>query len=122
MKIVVRLAENALVQELKLVVQILFVKILHQFQDNVCFYFNYKLLVNLASRRPPQPEMSCNSPGCFNEDICCPFMGLQGQCQTNATFMACNCKVSCGMCVPRDYNYGSEFQLEKLNFFMIFSL
>uniref|UniRef100_A0A0M3IBJ1 Tyrosinase_Cu-bd domain-containing protein n=2 Tax=Ascaris TaxID=6251 RepID=A0A0M3IBJ1_ASCLU len=49
----------------------------------------------------------CDSPGCFNENACCPLWGLQGQCSLNATWMACNCKVSCGVCIPIDYNYGT---------------
>ncbi|KAI6230436.1 hypothetical protein M3Y99_01062800 [Aphelenchoides fujianensis] len=61
---------------------------------------------------PPPPESNspsatCDSPGCFNENICCQLFGLQGQCAANATWMACNCRVSCAHCIPRDYNYGA---------------
>uniref|UniRef100_A0A0M3IJ33 ShTK domain protein n=1 Tax=Ascaris lumbricoides TaxID=6252 RepID=A0A0M3IJ33_ASCLU len=49
----------------------------------------------------------CASPGCYNENICCPLWGLQGQCTTNATYMSCYCRVSCGLCIPRDYFYGT---------------
>ncbi|KAK0425739.1 hypothetical protein QR680_009353 [Steinernema hermaphroditum] len=54
----------------------------------------------------PRPE-KCESPGCYNENVCCQFWGLQGQCSRNATWMACNCKVSCGYCIPQDYYYGT---------------
>lgn len=59
-----------------------------------------------VTQQASQPE-KCNSPGCFNENICCPLWGLQGQCSRNATWMACNCKVSCGLCIPSDYYYGT---------------
>ncbi|VDN51144.1 unnamed protein product [Dracunculus medinensis] len=49
----------------------------------------------------------CASPGCYNENVCCPLWGLQGQCSESPEFMACNCKVSCGRCIPTDYNYGT---------------
>ncbi|VDK68512.1 unnamed protein product [Litomosoides sigmodontis] len=61
--------------------------------------------------RRPQPEKvnlpQCNSPGCYNENVCCPLWGLQGQCSRNFTRIACNCKVSCGLCIPTDYDYGT---------------
>lgn len=56
-----------------------------------------------------QPQSKCNSPGCFNENICCQFWGISGQCQRNAGWMSCNCRVSCGFCIPQDYFYGSVF-------------
>uniref|UniRef100_A0AC34Q7A1 ShKT domain-containing protein n=1 Tax=Panagrolaimus sp. JU765 TaxID=591449 RepID=A0AC34Q7A1_9BILA len=59
-------------------------------------------------QRPgPARPAKCDSPGCFNENICCQFWGIQGQCNRNATWMACNCKVSCGYCIPQDYYYGT---------------
>ncbi|MCP9257945.1 hypothetical protein DINM_001113 [Dirofilaria immitis] len=66
--------------------------------------------VTITTRRP-RPEkinaLHCNSPGCYNENVCCPLWGLQGQCSRNATWLACNCKVSCGLCIPDDYDYGT---------------
>uniref|UniRef100_A0A7E4ZX04 ShTK domain protein n=1 Tax=Panagrellus redivivus TaxID=6233 RepID=A0A7E4ZX04_PANRE len=62
------------------------------------------------SAQPAQPQQlqeKCTSPGCYNENICCQYWGLLGQCATNATWMNCNCRVSCGACIPRDYSYGS---------------
>ncbi|KHN76800.1 Putative tyrosinase-like protein tyr-3 [Toxocara canis] len=56
---------------------------------------------------PPPIMEHCDSPGCYNENVCCPLWGLQGQCSLNATWMACNCKVSCGLCIPTHYNYGT---------------
>uniref|UniRef100_A0A914D235 ShKT domain-containing protein n=1 Tax=Acrobeloides nanus TaxID=290746 RepID=A0A914D235_9BILA len=56
----------------------------------------------------PRPA-NCNPVGCFNENICCQFWGLQGQCARNITFMSCNCRVTCGLCQPRDYQYGTCF-------------
>ena len=55
---------------------------------------------------PVRPS-KCESPGCFNENICCQFWGIQGQCARNATWMSCNCRVSCGYCIPQDYFYGT---------------
>uniref|UniRef100_A0A914S644 ShKT domain-containing protein n=1 Tax=Parascaris equorum TaxID=6256 RepID=A0A914S644_PAREQ len=57
---------------------------------------------------PPAYLKKCASPGCYNENICCPLWGLQGQCTTNATYMSCYCRVSCGLCIPKDYFYGSN--------------
>ncbi|KAI1721618.1 common central domain of tyrosinase domain-containing protein [Ditylenchus destructor] len=60
---------------------------------------------------PPPPtqtqQMRCTSPGCFNENICCQIWGLQGQCVRNAGWMSCNCRISCGYCIPTDYPYGT---------------
>ncbi|CAB3407380.1 unnamed protein product [Caenorhabditis bovis] len=49
---------------------------------------------------------SCNSPMCYNENQCCPIWAERGQCQANAAFMQCQCKVSCGVCRP-PYQYGA---------------
>uniref|UniRef100_A0A8R1TKT0 ShKT domain-containing protein n=1 Tax=Onchocerca volvulus TaxID=6282 RepID=A0A8R1TKT0_ONCVO len=66
---------------------------------------------SVITTRRPQPEkttsLHCNSPGCYNENVCCPLWGLQGLCTRNATWVACNCKVSCGLCIPDDYDYGT---------------
>ncbi|KAH7721392.1 ShTK domain-containing protein [Aphelenchoides avenae] len=59
--------------------------------------------------RPVQPKVEkCDSPGCFNENVCCQIWGLQGQCSKRgrAAWMSCNCRVSCGLCIPTDYMYG----------------
>jgi hypothetical protein len=50
----------------------------------------------------------CDSTGCYNENVCCAFWGLQGQCARNTSWMSCNCRVSCGYCIPADYFYGSR--------------
>uniref|UniRef100_A0A914C9X5 ShKT domain-containing protein n=1 Tax=Acrobeloides nanus TaxID=290746 RepID=A0A914C9X5_9BILA len=62
----------------------------------------------IARRRPAaQPALvQCNPVGCFNENICCPFWGQQGQCAANAAWMSCNCRVTCGICRPQ-YAYGT---------------
>uniref|UniRef100_A0AC35FKF3 ShKT domain-containing protein n=1 Tax=Panagrolaimus sp. PS1159 TaxID=55785 RepID=A0AC35FKF3_9BILA len=39
--------------------------------------------------------------------ICCQLWGVQGQCSSNATWMACNCRVACGYCIPQEYDYGT---------------
>uniref|UniRef100_A0A915Q5D0 receptor protein-tyrosine kinase n=1 Tax=Setaria digitata TaxID=48799 RepID=A0A915Q5D0_9BILA len=65
---------------------------------------------SFTTTRRPRPQkitLHCNSPGCYNENVCCPLWGLQGQCSRNVTWMACNCKVSCGLCIPADYDYGT---------------
>ncbi|KAL3100944.1 hypothetical protein niasHS_001404 [Heterodera schachtii] len=49
----------------------------------------------------------CTSTGCFNENICCPFWGIMGECRKNSAWMNCNCRVSCGTCIPRGYDFGS---------------
>ncbi|VDM95248.1 unnamed protein product [Thelazia callipaeda] len=57
---------------------------------------------------PHRPNLlHCNSPGCYNENVCCPLWSLQGYCSRNATWMACNCKVSCGLCISSEYDYGT---------------
>ncbi|GMT17107.1 hypothetical protein PFISCL1PPCAC_8404, partial [Pristionchus fissidentatus] len=54
-----------------------------------------------------KPSDQCeNSDGCFNENECCSVWAQQGECSHNPTWMACNCRVSCGHCFPQDYNYG----------------
>ncbi|CAJ0922093.1 unnamed protein product, partial [Mesorhabditis belari] len=62
-----------------------------------------------AATTTPSPVQRCEeiSPGCYNEFACCPLWANQGQCRTNQAFMACNCRVSCGMCNPTDYPYGA---------------
>ncbi|WKX91862.1 hypothetical protein Q1695_010135 [Nippostrongylus brasiliensis] len=56
----------------------------------------------------PVPQPTCeNSEGCYNENVCCPHWSLFGECRKSPTYMACNCRVSCGHCVPTDYSYGS---------------
>ncbi|VDP05806.1 unnamed protein product [Heligmosomoides polygyrus] len=54
----------------------------------------------------PQPQCD-NSEGCFNENVCCPHWSLFGECRKSPTYMACNCRVSCGHCIPTEYSYGS---------------
>ncbi|VDM51685.1 unnamed protein product [Angiostrongylus costaricensis] len=55
-----------------------------------------------------KPNEVCNTTKeCYNENICCPHWSLQGECTKLQTWMACNCRVSCGYCVPQNYNYGS---------------
>uniref|UniRef100_A0AC35TI99 ShKT domain-containing protein n=1 Tax=Rhabditophanes sp. KR3021 TaxID=114890 RepID=A0AC35TI99_9BILA len=51
-------------------------------------------------------DQSCKPFGCFDENPCCSMWSFQGLCRANA-FMACNCRVSCGFCVPTDYYFGS---------------
>lgn len=53
-------------------------------------------------------EKSCKTTtdGCFNENECCPVWALLGQCSRNPAYMACNCRVSCGHCLPK-YDYGA---------------
>lgn len=64
-------------------------------------------------------EVICDSGGCFNIYPCCPVWASTGECKKNgrcakfackflAAWMACNCKVSCGICAPVDYTYGCE--------------
>ncbi|KJH52769.1 shTK domain protein [Dictyocaulus viviparus] len=54
------------------------------------------------------PEQVCqNTEGCYNENACCPHWSLFGECSKSPVWMSCNCRVSCGYCVPIDYNYGS---------------
>uniref|UniRef100_A0A914HLP2 ShKT domain-containing protein n=1 Tax=Globodera rostochiensis TaxID=31243 RepID=A0A914HLP2_GLORO len=56
----------------------------------------------------PTPRKSrCSSTGCFNENICCQFWGLMGECRKNSAWMTCNCRVSCGACIPQGYDFGS---------------
>ncbi|CEF65087.1 Tyrosinase copper-binding domain and ShKT domain and Uncharacterised domain, di-copper centre-containing protein [Strongyloides ratti] len=55
----------------------------------------------------PQDRSTCKSVGCFNENVCCPIWGIMGECARNPFWMSCNCRVSCGFCVPNDYYYGS---------------
>ncbi|KAK5973297.1 hypothetical protein GCK32_009868, partial [Trichostrongylus colubriformis] len=59
-----------------------------------------------ATTTAPQPVCEA-SEGCFNENVCCAYWSLLGECRKTPTYMACNCKVSCGHCVPLDYGYGS---------------
>lgn len=56
--------------------------------------------------REPAPAL-CDSSGCFNEDLCCTFYGIEGQCTSNASWMACNCRVTCGLCRP-NFQQGSK--------------
>ncbi|MFH4977952.1 hypothetical protein AB6A40_004661 [Gnathostoma spinigerum] len=65
-----------------------------------------QLQISVAQNRGSLLDF-CATDGCYNEDICCPLWGLQGQCSTNATSMACMCRVTCGLCIPDDYNYGT---------------
>ncbi|GMS92989.1 hypothetical protein PENTCL1PPCAC_15164, partial [Pristionchus entomophagus] len=53
-----------------------------------------------------KPAQKCTSEGCFNENQCCPSWSQMGECSRNTEWMSCNCRVSCGYCVPRDYRYG----------------
>ncbi|GMT28773.1 hypothetical protein PFISCL1PPCAC_20070, partial [Pristionchus fissidentatus] len=54
-----------------------------------------------------RPQQQCsNSAGCFNENQCCAIWGMMGECTRNPSWMACNCRVSCGHCYPQDYYYG----------------
>uniref|UniRef100_A0AC35FYI9 ShKT domain-containing protein n=1 Tax=Panagrolaimus sp. PS1159 TaxID=55785 RepID=A0AC35FYI9_9BILA len=39
--------------------------------------------VQQATTPKPRPA-KCDSPGCFNENICCQLWGVQGQCSSNA--------------------------------------
>lgn len=74
------------------------------------------LITTTTTTNRPRPQRPhCNSPGCYNENVCCPLWGLQGQCSRNVTWMACNCKVSCGLCIPIDYDYGSKFFFFRKN-------
>uniref|UniRef100_A0A183C0M7 ShKT domain-containing protein n=1 Tax=Globodera pallida TaxID=36090 RepID=A0A183C0M7_GLOPA len=52
------------------------------------------------------PASKCASRSCFNENICCQLWGLAGECRRNPTWMNCFCRVSCGRCVPQDYDFG----------------
>nr|AVA09670.1 putative effector protein [Heterodera avenae] len=52
------------------------------------------------------PANRCSSPSCYNENICCQLWGLAGECHRNPTWMSCFCKVSCGRCIPQDYDFG----------------
>ncbi|KAE9546288.1 hypothetical protein FO519_010500, partial [Halicephalobus sp. NKZ332] len=61
-------------------------------------------------KKPAQPAVrpaKCSSPGCYDENICCQFWSTQGYCTKNPFWMGCNCKVSCGKCIPQDYFHGS---------------
>ncbi|EFO94245.1 CRE-TYR-3 protein [Caenorhabditis remanei] len=61
---------------------------------------------NIAVTQPPATQNTpCDSPMCYNEDQCCPIWAQRGQCQSNPTYMTCQCKVSCGVCRP-NYVYG----------------
>ncbi|GMR44720.1 hypothetical protein PMAYCL1PPCAC_14915, partial [Pristionchus mayeri] len=65
------------------------------------------LLLSGTITTTARPAQQCsNSQGCFNENQCCPHWGSMGECTRNPSWMACNCRVSCGHCFPRDYNYG----------------
>ncbi|CAK5113229.1 unnamed protein product [Meloidogyne enterolobii] len=61
---------------------------------------------NRVTQAPPQ-QAKCQSPGCFNENICCQLWGAMGECRKNQAWMTCNCRVACGMCYSEDYDYGT---------------
>ncbi|KAJ1363119.1 hypothetical protein KIN20_022891 [Parelaphostrongylus tenuis] len=44
---------------------------------------------------------------CYNDNICCPQWSLLGECHKTEKWMACNCRVSCGYCMPGNYSYGT---------------
>ncbi|KAJ1363121.1 hypothetical protein KIN20_022893 [Parelaphostrongylus tenuis] len=55
-----------------------------------------------------KPSPVCeNADQCYNENICCPHWSLLGECPRSWEWMVCNCRVSCGHCVPQNYSYGS---------------
>ncbi|KAL3100929.1 hypothetical protein niasHS_001389 [Heterodera schachtii] len=49
----------------------------------------------------------CKSNQCYNENICCQHWAMNGGCKKNSEWMNCNCKVSCGQCISRNYKYGT---------------
>uniref|UniRef100_A0A158P622 ShTK domain protein n=1 Tax=Angiostrongylus cantonensis TaxID=6313 RepID=A0A158P622_ANGCA len=62
-----------------------------------------------------KPKEVCGSTNeCYNENICCPHWSLQSECTKQQSWMACNCRVSCGHCIPQNYSYGSchDYHLE----------
>ncbi|XGW23343.1 hypothetical protein V3C99_005520 [Haemonchus contortus] len=62
--------------------------------------------VATTTAHPQQPQCEA-SDGCYNENVCCAYWSLLGECRKSPAWMACNCRVSCGHCVPLDYGYGS---------------
>ncbi|KAL3098847.1 hypothetical protein niasHT_024601 [Heterodera trifolii] len=61
---------------------------------------------NRVTQAPPK-QAKCTSPMCFNENLCCQLWGLMGECRKNAAWMTCNCRVSCGACIPQNYAFGA---------------
>uniref|UniRef100_A0A914HRA4 ShKT domain-containing protein n=1 Tax=Globodera rostochiensis TaxID=31243 RepID=A0A914HRA4_GLORO len=53
------------------------------------------------------PSYDCKSSQCFNENICCQVWAMSGGCKKNSAWMNCNCKVSCGQCIPKNYQFGT---------------
>ncbi|PAV75548.1 hypothetical protein WR25_22366 [Diploscapter pachys] len=56
-----------------------------------------------ATAKPPKCD---TSGGCFNENVCCSYWAINGECTKSAGYMSCQCPVSCSVCYPEDYNFG----------------
>ncbi|KAL7077068.1 hypothetical protein ACQ4LE_003642, partial [Meloidogyne hapla] len=56
---------------------------------------------NFASGR------QCTRKTCYNENQCCQHWSRNGLCTDSPDWMNCNCPISCGSCLPRNFTYGA---------------
>ncbi|CAK5091829.1 unnamed protein product [Meloidogyne enterolobii] len=49
----------------------------------------------------------CAKKTCYNENQCCQQWSRNGVCTDSPDWMKCNCPISCGSCLPRNFTYGA---------------
>ncbi|PAV85949.1 hypothetical protein WR25_23546 isoform D [Diploscapter pachys] len=71
-------------------------------------------LADVVARTTPAPLNCDATEGCYNENACCPYWSIFDECRSNSVWMACNCRVSCGVCYPDSYTYGSCIDYHRM--------